>query len=350
MLQMVGDATSSAPLSYDWPSVDPDNQWVILRCEFEAGCPSGFYRVSIHDDEMVYLGDSGIHPRMTPDGRWLYVLRPESTLLYRVDVETGHEESICDLSTVLPEGWVYAQMRLSPEHLFIGLREPDIIPIRVDLTTGDVVRMNAVDGMLWACSADESRLIVIRQRLSEKDRTYGYLEYRKLEHEPGDRSIWSLNIGGDDDRLIGTDYYSHATILGGTTSTQGCGKWGNNSVTILTAENQRRIVCEGPYFWHSGASFDGEWIVADTNWPDYGIQLIHVPTGSFRFLCDHGSSLATGLLHAHPSLSNDGRIALYRSDRSGTCQAYLVHIPDELRESIIAGVSDEPIGGWQVSG
>ncbi len=352
VVQLVGGAESSAPLSYDWPSFAPDGRWVIVKCEFapETGRPTGFYRVGVGGEDLTYVCSGDIHPRLTPDGRHVYILRQGDPALYRSATECDDVEEVCSLGEFLPADYLYVQMRLSPKtsHLFVMLREPDTTPIRVDVATGEVVRLDDLDGMVWGCAADEGRLIVIRMVHAEPGRRYGYLEYRKLEEQPGDRSIWSLDVDGGDARRVGVDLYSHATMHGRTSSVQGCGKWGNRSVTILSADNERRVVCEGPYFWHSGASFDGEWIVADTNWPDYGIQLIHVPTGNLRTLCMSGSSLKTGLVHPHPSLSFDGRFAMFRSDRSGACQAYLVAISDDFRQSVVAGVSDEPDGGWAV--
>lgn len=341
IVELVPDAESSIPLSYDWPSVTPDNRYAVIRCTFsgDSGHRSGFYRVATDGVERMYLSPEGIHPRLTPDGRFLYTLATGDPILRRVDLSNGRAEDVCTLERVLPEGFVYVQMRLSPatNHLFVMLRDPDITPIRVELSTGDCVRLDGFHGMFWACSVDDGRVVAVRMKGAEQGRAYTYTEYRKLEQNPGDRSLWSLDVDGADARLICTDLYSHATMHGRTPSVQGCGKWGDRSITICSEGNRRRTVCEGPYFWHSGAAFDGDWIVADTNWPDYGIQLIHVPTGNFRYLCDHGSSLKTGLLHAHPSLSNDGRIAMFRSDRSGACQAYLVRISEDFRESVIAG-------------
>jgi hypothetical protein len=339
MLQLVSDAALSRPLSYDWPSVTPDNRRAIIYCEFspESGRPTGFYRIGTDGSDLTFLIAGDVHPRMTIDGRHIYTVNQSDTVIYRTDVDTGECVEVCDIAPLVPEGFVYAQTRLSPasNHLYVHLRVPDITPIRVDLSTGEAVKV-PIDGMLWACTVDEPRLIVIRQKNAIPGKTYGYIEYRKLEKEPGDRSIWSLDVDGGDEQFLCTDYYSHATMLGRTSYTQGCGKWSNRSITIAGNNDERREVCSGPYFWHSGASFDAEWIAADTNWPEYGIQLVHVATGNFRYLCDPATSLKTGLLHAHPSLSNDGRIMMYRSDRSGTCQAYLVHIPESLRESVIA--------------
>jgi len=298
--------------------------------------------------DLCYLGAGDIHPRLTLDGRALYLLRQDDPVLSRVDVETGERDDIANLDRLLPERYVYVQMRLSPvaNLLFIMLRVPDITPIRVDLTTGEATQLDGFDGMVWACAADEPRVIVVRMNDAEKGRRYDYSTYRKLEQAPGDRTLWSLDVDGGDDRLICIDQFSHATMLGRTPRVQGCGKWGNRSIMIAGEGEEPRKVCEGPYFWHSGASFDAEWIAADTNWPDYGLQLVHVPTGHFRYLCYSGSSLKNGLVHPHPSLSNDGRVAMFRSDRSGECQAYLVRIPEDFRESVKAGECGESAPVW----
>lgn len=349
IIQLTPDAASSMPLGYDWPSVTPDDRRVIIRCEFAPGSgrPCGFYRVNTDGTELCYLCEGGIHPRLTLDGRTLYALHEGDPVLHRVDVETGNREDVCNLGPLLPEGYQFVQMRLSPTTncLFVLLRVPDIRPIRVDLTVGEAVRLE-LDGMVWACMADEPRLVVVRMSGAEKGRRYGYAEYRKLERSPGDRTLWSLDLDGGDDRLICVDEFSHATMLGRTSRIQGCGKWGNRSIMIAEEGKETRKVCQGPYFWHSGASFDAEWIAADTNWPDYGLQLVHVPTGNFRYLCHSGSSLKTGLVHPHPSLSNDSRIAMFRSDRSGACHAYLVHIPEDFRESVKAGETGDFVPVW----
>ena len=350
MMQIVGGAESSHPLSYDWPSVTPDNRYAVINCAFAAdsGRPSGFYRVATDGSEIAFVGDGGIHPRLTVDGKRLYLLRQGDPVLRFADVETGESHDVCNLERLLPPDFVYVQMRLSPPtaSLVIMLRTPDIRPIRVNVETGEAVRLDDLDGMVWACMASEPRMVVVRQRRAEPGKLYDYIGYRKLELEPGDRSLWSADMDGGDARLICTDYYSHATIHGGTSSVQGCGKWGDRSITLTREGAAPRKVCTGPYFWHSGASFDGEWIAADTNWPDYGIQLMHVPTGNFRFLCWHGSSLKNGLAHAHPSLSFDGSIMLFRSDRSGSLQAYLVHIPEEFRRSVVAGQHGDRAPVW----
>ena len=86
----------------------------------------------------------------------------------------------------------------------------------------------------------------------------------------------------------------------------------------------------------SAASLDGQWIVSDTNWPDVGLQLIHVESGRYGTLCLSQSSNANPS-HPHPSFSPDGRWVIYNSDRTGIGQVYVVEVPERLREELASG-------------
>jgi len=97
------DAVESIPLSYDWPAFSPDNEWVIIRCQFprESGKPSGFYRIRTDGTEIAHLSEGGIHPRLTPDGRTLFVLHPDSPVLHAIDLASGRDDEVCSLEKLL---------------------------------------------------------------------------------------------------------------------------------------------------------------------------------------------------------------------------------------------------------
>jgi Tol biopolymer transport system component len=44
--------------------------------------------------------------------------------------------------------------------------------------------------------------------------------------------------------------------------------------------------------------------------------------------------------------SNDGRLVVFRSDRTGCPQVYVAHVNEEFRQSIIAGELDRPKDKW----
>ena len=98
---------------------------------------------------------------------------------------------------------------------------------------------------------------------------------------------------------------------------------------------KKTIVAEGPYFWHSGASDDGEWIVADSNWPDEGLWLINVATKQRERLCfSFASQGHPQTTHPHPNLSDDGSMAVFASDRTGITQVYVAYLPEEMRDRL----------------
>ena len=127
---------------------------------------------------------------------------------------------------------------------------------------------------------------------------------------------------------------------------QGTGQPPERCIWIVEAGKEPRKLCSGPYFWHSAASYDGEWIVADTSWPDVGLKLIHVPTGHWRTLCHPLAEHDHAGVHPHPSISQDGRKVVFASDWTGVSQVYVAHVTDEFRESVIAGELDRPQDKW----
>jgi len=99
--------------------------------------------------------------------------------------------------------------------------------------------------------------------------------------------------------------------------------------------------------WHAVCNRSGTLMVADTNFPDIGLQLFDVRDGAGkpRTLCySRASSIgehwrgafpyANGPVkvyapqhtHPHPSFSPDGRFVVYTSDISGHSQIYEVEL------------------------
>jgi oligogalacturonide lyase len=106
--------------------------------------------------------------------------------------------------------------------------------------------------------------------------------------------------------------------------------------------------------WHAAVNRQGTQMVADTNFPDIGLQLFQLGPGSSRPtpLCypeasnagDHWggpfpygngpiSVYAPQHTHPHPSFSPDGRQVVFTSDRTGNAQVYVATIPDPWRSN-----------------
>ncbi len=351
VVQLTSYPTPSACLPYDWPTITPDNRRVVIKCQRSADrrAPWDLFRVDTDGLNLYQLTerDECAHPpvfdklnaptaMLSIDGRTLYVLWNGDPVLYSVDVETGKTDSMCSLAELCSGRVLYQHMRISTatNRLFIALRQPRIATLRVDLDTGDVAEID-LDGLLWACLATEPRLVVATNSTIARQDLPDYVSFVRSS---GERVHVTVDEDGGDSRFFCGNPFSHATMLGGTARIQGCGMPPDRCIWIAEENAEPRKLTSGPYFWHSGPSFSGEWIVADTAWPDMGLQLIHVPTGHFGKLCDAGAAqahVASG--HPHPGMGHDGSLAVFNSDRAGIAQAYVAHVTAEFRESVAAG-------------
>lgn len=350
VIQLTSYPCPSAHFLYDWPCITSDNRRVLLFCQRAVArdAPWDLFRVDADGLNLFQLAERGERmeaggyygrpaARLTLDGRTVFCVWGYT--LCAVDVETGGIEELCSLEKHCPEGSVIQNLHISANgrRLFIlhgGPRAKGAI--RVNLDTGETTGVK-VDGHFFACDPTGPRLIV----------TKGTVEWGTVVREDGSRIVtnegallakWITDEDGSDIEYFCPEMYAHATLLGGRLMLQGCGKPPHKCIWLAEKGRDRRALVEGPYFWHSGASWNGEWIVADTNWPDQGLQYIHVPTAHFATLCHPGASQDHYEFgHPHPSLSQDGSLCVFRSDRTWVPQIYIAHISKEFQERIIAG-------------
>lgn len=119
---------------------------------------------------------------------------------------------------------------------------------------------------------------------------------------------------------------------------------------------QRRVASFNA--WHASPNRAGSLMVADTNFPDIGIQLFNPRAGGGETvtLCYPGASnigahwggpfpyeqgpipvYAPQHTHPHPSFSPDGNLVVYTSDCSGSAQIYEAEISETLLERLTNG-------------
>jgi len=355
VIQLTGYPAPAAHFLYDWPCVTPDNQRVVLFCQRAAArsAPWDLFRVDADGLNLFQLTERGEGmetggyygrpaARLTLDGTTIYCVWGRT--LCTIEVETGAVEELTSLANHCPAESFIGNIHISAggRRLFITHSgHPSIGALRVDLNTGDISNLE-LNGHLFACDPTGPRLIV----------TKGTVEWSTETRADGSRVItnagelrgkWITDEDGNDIEYFCPEMYAHATLLGKRLALQGCGKPPHKCIWLTEKGADPRKLAQGPYFWHSGASWNGEWIAADTNWPDQGLQLVHVPTGHFATLCHAGASQDHYEFgHPHPCLSQDGSLCVFRSDRTGAPQLYIAHIPREFHDRVIAGELHDP--------
>ncbi len=351
VIQLTSYPAPSAHFPYDWPSITPDNRRAVIFCQRFArrDAPWDLFRVDTDGLNLYQLterGDACEHggyygrpaARLTLDGRTVYCVW--GTEVCAVDVQTGGIEELSSLGEHCPKGSVIGNLHMSANgsRLFAIHGRNHRGVVRLDLDTMEATNM-AIDGQLFSCDPTGPRLMV----------TKGTVQWGTIEGEHGSRLVvnkgelrskWMADENGKDIEYFGPEMYAHATLLGRHLKIQGCGLPPRKCIWLVEKDRDPRSLVEGPYFWHSGSSWDGEWIAADTNWPDEGIQLVHVSTGHFATLCHAGATQDHYEFgHPHPTLSQDGSLCLFRSDRTGVPQIHIAHITKGFKKQIVRGES-----------
>ena len=363
VIQATAYPIQSVPLDYAWTSVTPDNKSFLFATQRYGGrnAPWDLFRCDMDGVNMIQLTERdheglpwhhGVpKAALTVDGAWVYAVWPGEDIVCKVDMETRGIEELADLSAHISPGYHICALRISTgdRRLFVDARSyehGDAFALRLDLRTGELARICEGDGVS-ACFPDSERILVqtnFRKLDTEvtADGTRKYSGARQAEVR-----FESRDEDGGDARDICANTFAHSTLLGKIGKIQGTGLPPERCIWIAEEGREPYKLAEGRYFWHSSASYDGEWIIADTNWPDEGLHLIHVPTGRHRLLCHARSAQEhSQFTHPHPVLSRDGRFAIFGSDRTGMSQVYVAYITDEFRESVIAGELDRPKDKW----
>jgi oligogalacturonide lyase len=354
VIQLTSYPSPSAHFHYDWPSITPDNRRVVFFCQRSVGrgAPWDIFRCDTDGLNLFQLTERGDREEeggyygrppaiLTADGERIIVAW--GTELCSIDLEAGGSNRICSLDSVCPRGNVISRLRLADsDRVLFAVRSGECPgTIRVDLPGGNPEEVD-LQGSLFACVRSRKRLVVQRGTVRWATAS-GNGGIRRVVNAGDDLGFWSVDWEGEDPVFICPQMFAHSTLLGDRETLQGCGQYPEGCIWIAQAGRDPQRLVKGPYFWHSGPSFDGEWIAADTNWPDRGIQLVHVPSRRFRTLCRaEASQDHYEFGHPHPALSHDGRLAVFRSDRTGVPQIYLARISDEFRESVKRCPSSDP--------
>ena len=324
VLQLTAAQNFSTNLYFEHQSFLCDDKTLIFLSQRAPGrgMPYDLFRVDIDGRNMTQLTDEEHplgHPIPSWDKRIIYGFR--KNVLLSLDPDTLEETELnrCDEATG------FGACTLSGDDKYF------IAVATMKDGTSAIVRL-ATDGSDVAvmCEGLPYNHIVANPGKPE----FTFSGKGSAEFPQG---VMVCNNDGTNLRHFVFQQFAHCAWLGRTGRMQGTLlPPGHAIMAIASDETEPTPIASGVYFWHSAASLDAKWIVADTNWPDIGIQLIHVESGRYACLCKSLGSNGDWT-HPHPSFNRAGTQVVFNSDRTGVPQIYLATIPDAIRMQLETG-------------
>jgi oligogalacturonide lyase len=343
------------------PAYDDAMQWTIFASE-RTGKPQIFAEVRatgklLQLTERDDVGDWSIHP--SHDGHYVYFTA--GTGGWRVHIPSGKEEQLMELTELVKPP---APEAASPGVTVVraGARAPQgEVALREKGMVGAAMGTTALshDDRYWAIKfnvgkaanlaiidtqSGESRIILTRD-------TVAHLQFCPDDNNllfyagPLTDRVWVINRDGTGNRRLYQrapgEWITHETWIPGTRELA-ITDWPHGVRAIQVDTGAERRVCSFNA-WHPVADRTGKRMVADTNFPDIGLQLFNARDGigqpiplAFPEASSMGAHWAGPFpyengpievyapqhTHPHPSFSPNGRYILYTSDRSGHAQLY----------------------------
>ena len=316
------------PGSGGWITTDDRVLLLHEQRHHTRNSPRDLYRIEATGRDLMLLAEDVSGGVISVDERYAYAGRGASII--RVPFEGGDVEEIHRSSRHI--GTHICARSLDGRFVFGSRHRED--------GTLDVLRLDLADGAaVDICRVSYIMPVQIGGRGS--DRLVASIVPIDGAGEPRmPFGVYGFSFDGDDFNLVPfTRSTNHYVPLGNTgqvvttVNHPGCAL-----DAAAPGDEETRVLAEGAGFWHVGADATGEWVAADTNWPDVGLQLVHAPSGRYRTLCHTGASGGhPQWTHAHPVVSPHARFAVFTSDKSGIMQLYLAEIPDELKSALRSG-------------
>ncbi len=324
IVQLTGNPTTSTSFYFENMQFTADSNTVVFssRRTADRDAPSDLYRCDVDGRNLIQLTDCddfGGMACLSLDGKKAYY--PGRKELRSVDLTDYTEEVVAGFD------YGVGNPSVGGDYVFGRTGGPDgtsaVVRCPIDGGPPETIREGKTIGHLNA---------------SRTGNWVAWIETSEI-NEYGAQTWYVMRADGTDNRRWAVQNWAHSSWLGLTDRMQGTLLPPGHGLNHIAPDETEptTIVAAGPYFWHSGASLDGEWLVTDTNWPDVGLQLVHVPTGRFGTLCLSLSANGSHPTHPHPSFSPDGRKVLYNSTRTGICQIYVAHVSDDLIEEVRGG-------------
>lgn len=265
---------------------------------------------------------------------------------WKLDLETLEEQELVDFAatTMQEEGMVYAAMgttSISHDDKWWAVRfsigkEAALAIVNTDTGKHDIILHRDSIGHLQFCP-DDANLLYYAGPLTDR--------------------VWVIHRDGSGNRRLYAqntekkEWITHETWIPGTRELAFV-DWphGVRCVNVDTGMERQVTTVNA---WHAISNHTGTCMVADTNFPDIGIQIFDPrdSVGKPQTLCYPSASsigehwngpfpYAAGPIpvyapqhtHPHPSFSPDGQHVVFTSDRSGYAQIYEATLRDVKRK------------------
>ena len=295
--------------------------------------------------ERADIGEYSVYP--SHDGRYVYFTAGSGA--YRVHTETLREEQLVDFGE-------------------INMREAGMVADALGTTA------LSFDDRYWAIRYSvngEACLAVIDTKSGEceiilKRDTIAHLMFCPDDADllyyagPLKDRVWVIKRDGSGNRRLYQrapgEWITHECWIPGRRELAFV-DWNKGIRAIQVASGAERRVASFNA-WHAICNRAGAMMVADTNFPDIGLQLFNPldGTGEPITLCYPGASsegahwngpfpyedgpikvYAPQHTHPHPSFSPDNRFVVYTSDITGHAQIYEAEIPEAIKERLNNG-------------
>lgn len=343
------------------PAYDDAMQWTVFASD-RTGKPQIFAEVResgklLQLTDRPDVSDWSIHP--SHDGKYVYFTAGSGG--WRVHIPSGKEEQLVDFAELgdpanklpaSPGVTVVSQGGRSPQ-TSVAMREKGMVGAAMGTTA------LSHDDRYWAVKFNvgkEANLAIVdtqtgkSQIILQRD-TVAHLQFCPDDNNllfyagPLTDRVWVIHRDGSGDRRLYQrapgEWITHETWIPGTRELAFV-DWPNGVRAIHVDTGAERRVCSFNA-WHPVCDRTGKRMVADTNFPDIGLQLFDARDGVGQptplaypeassmgahwagpFPYDKGpiEVYAPQHTHPHPSFSPDGRYILYTSDRTGHAQLY----------------------------
>jgi len=331
------------------PAYDDAMHWLVF-VSHRTGSPQIFAE-DRETGKLLQLTDRAdlaawsIHP--SHDGRHVYFTAGGGA--WRVELSTFDEERLADLGELAEPGTGRVAAAAGATAL-----SPDDRWWAISVKAGEISRLVLIDTHSGSC-----QVILGRDAIGHPEFCPDDSNLIRYSGPLTDR-VWVVNRDGSNNRRLYRrkegEWITHESWIPGRREVAFV-DWphGVRCVNVDTLA-VRQVASFNA--WHAVSNRRGRLMVADTNFPDVGVQLFDPldGVGEPRTLChpqassigrhwagpfpyEHGPVKvhAPQHTHPHPSFSPDGRKVCFTSDRTGCSQVYEADLPeDALRR---AGVS-----------